>query len=180
MPVTHTPGMGEWKVVVPRGGRAGARTSAIVHGSALVILLALAWAGYRTWATVLICVFLVVSTPLSWRIARTGIYVGPHGVKIYHPFKRPVVVPWKDIARFEAQPVHAPHLPVVGATINLVGTRTHPTPVKLGRNWRFDAGVHRLGYDIVLTDDEFREALTSLNRAIRPHVTPPSDASTEQ
>ncbi|CAL9466727.1 hypothetical protein SUDANB95_02734 [Actinosynnema sp. ALI-1.44] len=172
--------MGEWEVVVPRGGRPEARTTAVVHGGALVTLLALAWAGYSTWGTVLICVFLVASTPLWWRISRTGIYVGPHGVKIYHPFKRADVVPWGDVVRFEVLPVPAPHMPIVGATINLVGTRTHETPVKLGRNWRFDAGLYRPGYDVILTDDEFRGAVTRLNRAIRPHVTPPSDSSTGQ
>ncbi|MEU7524368.1 hypothetical protein AB0A74_01380 [Saccharothrix sp. NPDC042600] len=89
-------------------------------------------------------------------------------MKIHHALKRPEVVPWKDIVRFEAQPVHAPHMPVVvGATIVLVGTRSYPTPVKLSRSRRFDTGVYR-GYDIILSDDESRGAITRLNRAIRP------------
>lgn len=157
-------------MVVPRGGRPQARLTAVLSGLFLVVALVVTAWGRGTWGTVFLASIFTVSGVVWWRIARTGIYVNSRGVRICDTIKRAVVVPWGEVVRFEAHPVHVPNLPDVGATISLVGSRVHPTPVKLARNRKFDVKAYRPNYDVVLAEDEFFAAVDYLNMEIGPHL----------
>ncbi|WP_367129428.1 hypothetical protein [Saccharothrix sp. HUAS TT1] len=159
--------MGEWQKLVPRPGTSQGVGTAVGGVVALVFLQVLVWTGHGTWGMVPLSLFFVVFTAAWWRIGWTGVYVGPRGVKIHHPFKRVEVVPWDEVVGFEARPVRLPTSAVEGAVLCLVGARVHPTPVKLSRGRRFDWAAYLTGYDVVLPEEAFTAAVATLDKAVR-------------
>jgi hypothetical protein len=165
-------GMGEWRKLIPHRGQEMAY--AVIGALALATVQVFTWTGRGSWGTVFASLFLVFFTISWWRIARTGVYIGPRGVKLYHPFKRVEVVPWKEVVRFEACPVRLPNFTEEGAVICLMGAKVHPTPLKLSRSGRYNLAAYHMGYDVVLPEEAFFAAVHTLNEAVRPpHVDRP-------
>jgi hypothetical protein len=162
--------VGEWRKLVPYDGtqQSHAMMLSVIGAAALVVVQILTWTGRGSGITVIGSLASVLFTIACWRAARTGVYIGPRGVKLYHPFKRVEVVRWDDAVRFEVRPVRLPNLAEEGAVICLVGSRTHETPIKLSRSQRYNWAAYLTGYDIVLPEGEFLAAVAALNRALPP------------
>ncbi|GHH43631.1 hypothetical protein [Lentzea cavernae] len=165
--------MGEWKRVVPQQELAERVISAVVCVGAplaIVVVVLLAPSQVISWS-VIVSALLVVGgfVVLAWRSARAGVHFGSRGVLLYYTTRRSEVIPWNEVARFEACTVRLANLPVDGAAVYLVGPLgdLRETPIKQSVGPVWDGMAYSSRADVMLSSKEFSAVADELNAAAR-------------